>query len=150
MYRFYGAEAARQITALPTPSNRQLYPAVTDPCRLYDILLAHGWSAATCAPRLRGGWSHANPTMGQCSITAFLAQDIFGGAVYGVRLEDGAYHCYNIVDGILFDLASEQFGDIVLDYSGGVPQSRAQHFADAEKEARYRMLCAAVSAHSAQ
>lgn len=43
-------------------------------------------------------------------------QDLFGGKVYGVLRPDGNYHCYNEIDGVVFDLTSEQFGNEVLDY----------------------------------
>ena len=49
----------------------------------YDIL-SDIWCAETCAPRMRENWTRENQTLGQCSITAFLAQDIFGGKVYGI------------------------------------------------------------------
>ncbi len=58
-------------------------------------------------------------TLGQCSITAFLAQDIFGGRVYRIsnRMEE-FISCYNVIRDCKFDLTSEQFGDEVLDYRG--------------------------------
>ena len=107
--------------------------------RLYKRLLS-AWSIDTCAPRYRPEWSEENPTLGQCSITAFLVQDILGGEVYGVRLEDGAYHCFNEVDGFRFDLTSEQFGGAALDYDACVPQRRAEHFANEDKFLRYALL----------
>ena len=106
---------------------------------LYDKLRGI-WCAETCAPRLRDGWSPANPTLGQCSITAFLAQDIFGGQVYGICRPDGNYHCYNVVDGHVFDLTSEQFGGEKLCYEGNPEQSRQVHFAKEEKHQRYLLL----------
>ncbi len=42
-------------------------------------------------------WTPDNKTLGQCSITAFLAQDIFGGKVYGIPLPEGGVHCYNMI-----------------------------------------------------
>ncbi|MBQ5310443.1 MAG: hypothetical protein ILP19_00150 [Oscillospiraceae bacterium] len=114
-----------------------LYKGFT-PCSLYDML-TYIWSADTCAPRLRDGWSADDKTRGQCSVTAFLAQDVFGGEVYGIYRSDG-YHCFNVVDGIRFDLTSEQFHGEVLDYDSAVPQSREVHFAKEEKRLRYEML----------
>ena len=105
----------------------------------YD-LLTDIWCADTCAPRMRDRWSPDNKTLGQCSITAFLVQDMFGGKVYGVPLEDGNFHCFNDVDGCVFDLTSEQFGSEKLDYSGCPEQLREVHFAKAEKRERYEML----------
>jgi len=61
---------------------------------------------------MRDEWTKENITLGQCSITAFLAQDIFGGKVYGVPRPGGTFHCYNEVDRHIFDLTSEQFGDV--------------------------------------
>lgn len=119
---FYGCETAPQ--------------AVRD---MYSKLLSC-WSVETCAPRYRPEWSEMTPTLGQCSITSFLVQDILGGEVYGILLPDGAYHCFNVVDGFRFDLTSEQFGDEKLDYDVCVPQSREEHFNNADKYSRYLLL----------
>ena len=105
----------------------------------YD-LLSGIWCADTCAPRMRGGWSPDNKTLGQCSITAFLMQDIYGGKVYGVPLEDGGFHCFNIAGGCVFDLTSEQFGGAALDYENCPEQFRDIHFAKEEKRQRYEYL----------
>ena len=127
-YRFYGWEKA-DIT-----DSRGLTP------RDYYDLLCAVWSAETCAPRMREDWSPENPTLGQCSVTAFLMQDIYGGKVYGVPLEDGNFHCFNAVGGCVFDLTSEQFGDARLNYENCPEQFRAVHFAKAEKRQRYELL----------
>ena len=89
---------------------------------------------------MRKDWSRENKTLGQCSITAFLAQDIFGGNVYGVLREGGNYHCYNVAGGCMFDLTSEQFGDEILNYENNPGQSREVHFAKEEKRKRYEYL----------
>lgn len=128
MYRFYGWETAN----------------VTDdrgrtPRDIYD-LLSNIWCEYTCAPRMRKDWSEANRTLGQCSITAFLVQDLFGGKVYGVPLEDGNFHCFNVVGNCVFDLTSEQFGVTVLDYKNCPEQFREVHFAKEEKRQRYEYL----------
>ena len=110
-----------------------------DPRDYYD-LLSDIWSADTCAPRMREGWTADNKTLGQCSITAFLMQDIFGGDVYGIPREGGNFHCFNDVDGVVFDLTSEQFGDEVLDYTNCPKQDRSVHFQKEEKRQRYELL----------
>lgn len=127
-YRFYGWEAANIRDSLGLT-----------PCDYYD-LLSDSWCAETCAPRMRKDWTIENRTLGQCSVTAFLIQDIYGGKVYGVPLGDGNYHCFNDVDGCVFDLTSEQFGDTRLDYANCPEQDRAVHFAKAEKKERYELL----------
>ncbi len=127
-YRFYGWEKAdiKDKNGL-TPRD------------YYDILLSI-WCADTCAPRMREEWSADNPTLGQCSITAFLMQDIFGGRVYGILRPGGNYHCFNVVGDCVFDLTSEQFGDETLDYEDCPEQFREVHFAKEEKRLRYEYL----------
>ncbi len=132
-YHFYGWEGADVA-----PADKR-YKKIENPRRLYD-LLSEIWCEYTCAPRLRAGWSPENKTLGQCSITAFLAQDIFGGKVYGILRPGGNYHCYNAVDGCVFDLTSEQFGGEKLDYTDNPEQSREIHFAKTEKFERYQYL----------
>ena len=107
----------------------------------YD-LLSGIWCRKTCAPRMQDEWSEDNKTLGQCSITAFLVQDIYGGEVYGILRPGGNYHCYNVVDGHVFDLTSEQFGEEAasLEYEGNPVQSREVHFAKEEKRLRYEYL----------
>ncbi len=132
-YQFYGWEHAL------CPVVNKFYPGIETPQDLYDAL-SKVWCADTCAPRMRMNWSKENKTLGQCSITAFLVQDIFGGVVYGVPRPDGNFHCYNDVDGCVFDLTSEQFGDEKLSYENNPEQFREVHFAKEEKLLRYELL----------
>lgn len=108
--------------------------------RDYYDRLKSVWAADTCAPRMRQDWSPENPTLGQCSITAFLMQDIYGGKVLGVPLPDGNYHCFNVVGDCVFDLTSEQFQGVSLDYTNCPEQSRETHFTKEEKRLRYELL----------
>ncbi len=124
------------------------YPGINSPGELYDALCGI-WCEYTCAPRLRCHYSDENRTLGQCSITAFLAQDIFGGRVYGIPREGGTFHCYNEVEGRVFDLTSEQFGDERLDYGNNPEQSRDVHFANEEKRLRYEYLKNALKEYTA-
>ncbi len=133
-YHFYGWETANIRD-----------PQGLTPRDYYD-LLSDVWCAETCAPRMRADWTPANRTLGQCSITAFLMQDLYGGSVLGVPLGDGNFHCFNVVDGCVFDLTSEQFGDVRLNYADCPEQSRAVHFAKEEKRQRYELLKAKLSA----
>ena len=135
-YKFYGWENAdcESICADFSGNPRDLYDA-----------LSEIWCAETCAPRLREKWTSDNKTLGQCSITAFLAQDIFGGKVFGIERPDGNFHCYNVVGECVFDLTSEQFGDEKLVYENNPEQFREVHFQKAEKLARYQFLKNALS-----
>ena len=131
-YKYYGHDVHIDI------DNKE-YSHINNIQELYNAL-EKCWSIETCAPRLRREWSEENKTRGQCSITAFLVQDIMGGEVYGVPLSDGNYHCFNIVNGQKFDLTSEQFQDVTLDYEHVKEQSREVHFAKEEKYQRYLLL----------
>ena len=134
-YDFYGWENAAAV-----PINN-ICPSIHSPADLYDAL-SEIWCAETCAPRIRDKWTRENKTAGQCSVTAFLAQDIFGGKVYGIPTKDGNFHCYNVVGDCCFDLTSEQFGEEAKDlvYENNPEQFREVHFAKEEKRLRYELL----------
>ena len=133
-YRFYGWESA------DIRDERGLTP------REYYDLLSEIWCAETCAPRMRSDWSPENKTLGQCSISAFLLQDLYGGKVFGVPLGDGNFHCFNVVGDCVSDLTSEQFGDKKLNYTDCPEQFRETHFAKEEKRQRYELLKARLFA----
>lgn len=134
-YNFYGWQEADVRPVEPK------YAKAGTAREFYD-LLSGIWCRKTCAPRMQDEWSEDNKTLGQCSITAFLVQDIYGGEVYGILRPGGNYHCYNVVDGHVFDLTSEQFGEEAasLKYEGNPVQSREVHFAKEEKRLRYEYL----------
>ena len=89
-YSFYGWETANIRADSPA------FSFAGSPRDLYDRLLSC-WCPDTCAPRLRSQWSKDNPTWGQCSVTSFLVQDIFGGKVYGVPLPEGMVYISDLM-----------------------------------------------------
>ena len=131
-YPFYGHEYA---SIKPITNEYQIINSLFD---LYEIL-ERLWSAETCAPRMRNEWKKDNPSLGQCSITSFLVQDIFGGDVYGVKLDDGNYHLFNLINNNIYDLTSMQFKER-LNYTLDYPQDRNTHFKKEEKYLRYKLL----------
>lgn len=135
---FYGVENTENVRAIGSE-----YPGIRTPKDLYEVL-SGVWCEYTCAPRMRSEYHRKHMTYGQCSITAFLVQDIFGGKVYGVLRPGGNYHCYNEVDGHVFDITSEQFAGEELSYEGNPEQFREVHFAKTEKFERYKYLCKAL------
>lgn len=137
-YHFYGWEHAT------IPAITDQYRNIQTPTDLYDAL-TEIWCRKTCAPRMQHDWTTENCTLGQCSITAFLAQDIFGGKVYGILRSGGNYHCYNVIGDCVFDLTSEQFGDEKLNYEDNPEQFREVHFAKEEKRLRYEYLKKALA-----
>ena len=112
---------------------------IKNPDELFSLFLTL-WSKDTCAPRLKDKWNENDPTVGQCTITSFLIQDYFGGDVYGIKLDDGNYHCFNLIDGVIMDFACEQFHNEKLIYTLEYPQDRNIHFNKKEKYKRYLML----------
>ena len=136
-YKFYGHETA----GAPRPLESSL-AWLKSPLDLYDALSDGLWRRETCAPRMQDEWTPQNKTLGQCSITAFIVQDLFGGKVYGILRPGGNYHCYNVIGDARFDLTSEQFGEEAkkLVYDDKHLQSREVHFAKEEKKARYEYL----------
>lgn len=118
------------------PDHNELFNGTLN--ELYDVL-RNCWCKETCTPRMRADWNEDNKTLGQCSISAFLIQDIFGGKVYGVPLKDGNYHCFNLIKGNCYDLTSEQFPN-KLSYDLDHEQSRKTHFSKSEKYERYLLL----------
>ena len=139
-YRFWGHQSPAVKPIDPH------YRTIADQRDLYDRLNLI-WCADTCAPRMRSEWTPENKTLGQCSITAFLVQDIFGGEVYGILRPGGNYHCYNVIGDVRFDLTSEQFGDEILDYEDNPQQFREVHFAKEEKRLRYEYLRRQLEEH---
>ena len=129
-YDFYGFNKCENIKPI-------INIKINNPIDLYNILLEI-WSEYTCAPRLRSKWNINKKTVGQCSITAFLVQDIFGGDVYGTLVGNNL-HCFNVIDGITFDLTSSQF-DEELNYEKSNLQLRDNHFSKQEKYERYLYL----------
>jgi len=137
-YYFYGNENVGGISA-----ENHWYKGVETPLDMYDRL-EELWCAETCAPRMRVDWSEDNPTLGQCSITAFLVQDVFGGKVYAMTTDNGGLHCYNKIGEVIFDLTSEQFGEkageLVYDCSLLQDRESENHFFKEEKRERYNLL----------
>ena len=122
------------------PINNDFY-FVKNISNLYNIFLDI-WDINTCATRLREQYDSIHKSLGQCSISAFLIQDIFGGDVFGVKLDDGNFHCFNKIGDVIFDLTSEQFTirNIELNYTLEYPQNRENHFKKQEKYERYLLL----------
>ena len=139
-YGFYGHGDSGAVRARAAD-----YPGIETPKDLYRALWKL-WSRETCTPRMRKDWTEENRTLGQCAITAFLAQDIFGGRVWGIPLEGGGFHCFNAAEGRVFDLTSEQFRGQPLDYSLRYEQFRHVHFQREEKRERYETLKSALKA----
>ena len=67
-------------------------------------LLQQAWSV-----RSSSKWTSSNPAAGQCSVTALVLQDIFGGDILYTLVNERP-HFYNRISGCRYDLTKEQFG----------------------------------------
>lgn len=72
-------------------------------------------------------WNEANPTYGQCAVTALLVNDILGGEIVWAEVDlfDGKKesHYFNLIDGKEIDITRSQFteGTVV---PRGVPKTK--------------------------
>jgi len=93
--------------------------------------LGRCWSSRTSSR-----WSPEVPSRGQCSVTALVLQDHFGGEL--LRTPVGpASHFYNRIDGVRIDATAGQFPS-PLSYLD-LPATRAEAFADTS-QAQYDEL----------
>lgn len=54
-------------------------------------------------------WYPANPSIGQCHVSALLIQQQFGGHIAQGQTEEGIQHFWNVIDGITIDVTRDQF-----------------------------------------
>ena len=72
------------------------------------------WSLETCDPTDAAEWTPANPSRGQCAVTALVVHDLMGGELLEaeVHYHDGerqGFHYWNRLAGVDLDLTREQF-----------------------------------------
>ena len=76
-------------------------------------------------------WSKENPAKGQCSVTALIVEDLFGGEILKTKTIGGT-HFYNRIDGIRHDLTSSQFAEPI--HFDDASSSRQEAFLDTSVE----------------
>ena len=84
------------------------------------------WSKRTSSK-----WAPDNPAQGQCSGTALVIQDHFGGKLLKTKV-DGLWHFYNEINGVVYDFTDNQFAEPIL-YENE-PASRAEALSDTSQE----------------
>lgn len=87
-------------------------------------------------------WTLANPAAGQCSVTALVVQDHFGGRLLKTRVGD-AWHFYNELAGEACDFTSQQF-TCPVEYTHAAA-TREEVLADTSAEQYERMTKAFVT-----
>ena len=104
--------------------------------------LKKAWCKESCSPSLHENWPNGNIAKGQCFVTAVAVRERFGGEVYELHITEKEIHYYNVIDGEIVDLSSEQFGVPVTAefYRAGIPSDVALKMSDPIKRNRYAVL----------
>lgn len=104
--------------------------------------LKNAWCKESCSPSLRESWPNGSIAKGQCFVTAAAVKEAFGGEVYELHITEKEIHYYNMIDGEIVDLSSEQFGeDINSDfYRAGTPSDLVSKMNDPVKRKRFETL----------
>lgn len=104
--------------------------------------LKDAWCKESCSPSLRDKWPNGNIAKGQCFVTAAAVQESFGGEIFELRLKENEIHYYNVINGEIVDLSSEQFEEnITADfYKAGTLSNVAVRMSDPIKKERYAVL----------
>lgn len=104
--------------------------------------LKKAWCKESCSPSLRENWPNGNVAKGQCFVTAMAVRETFGGEVFELKIAENEIHYYNVINGEIVDLSSEQFGECITAdfYKAGVPSNAALRMSDPIKKDRYAVL----------
>lgn len=110
--------------------------------------LKNAWCKESCSPSLRENWPNGNLAKGQCFVTAMAVNEVFGGDVFELRITEKEIHYYNVIDGEIVDLSSEQFDEhITVDfYRAGTPTDIVLRMSDPVKKERYAVLISRINA----
>lgn len=95
------------------------------------------WSAASSSK-----YTPQNPALGQCGVTALVANDILGGDILKTRTHD-MWHFYNKIDDTIIDFTQSQF-DTPPKYDH-VPSNRQEALDDTHAD-QYAHLSKSVKA----
>lgn len=111
--------------------------------------IKNAWCKESCSPSLRENWPNGNIAKGQCFVTAIAVWETFGGEVFELKISENEIHYYNIVDGEIVDLSSEQFGEnITTDfYRAGKLSNVALRMSDSIKKDRYAVLISRINSN---
>lgn len=133
IYRFYGWEYADRIAPVKDCGAKTLGE--------FYLACLSAWNAETCSERFRHAWCAENPSTGQCTITAKLVNEYFGGEVLSLPLITGGMHSFNRIGSVIVDLACEQFGkDELLDFDSAIEIDAESLVADPDKARRCALL----------
>ncbi len=121
-------------------------------------LIAGCWSHETCDETDAAKWSKDRASIGQCTSTAYVLNDLLGGKLLGaeVTMPDGlpqGHHYWNLLDsGLEIDLTLDQFqnGEIVgppmvLERIFDVPEPGAERYLELRRRVEAALQAKASS-----
>lgn len=108
--------------------------------------IKNAWCKESCSPSLRENWPNGNIAKGRCFVTAIAVWETFGGEVFELKISENEIHYYNVINGKIVDLRSEQFGEnITADfYRTGKLSNVALRMSDPIKKDRYAVLISCI------
>lgn len=93
----------------------------------FNYILINSKLVQTWSPETSSLWTADNPALGQCGVTAFLMQELFGGELLKTNV-DGQWHFYNHIGGKSYDFTKSQFAE-PIQYDD-LPATEAEIFKD--------------------
>ena len=104
-----------------------------------ETILNSLYSKETCYPECRNQWNDDNKTLGHCAIVALIINDYFGGYICKMKVNNIS-HYFNLIDGEIVDLTSEQFKINDISYANYIIKTREDVLMDEDTKKRYEIL----------
>ena len=104
-----------------------------------ETILNSLYSKETCYPGCRNQWNDDNKTLGHCAIVALIINDYFGGYICKIKVNNIS-HYFNLIDGEIVDLTSEQFKINDIFYANYVIKTREDVLMNEDTKKRYEIL----------
>ena len=104
-----------------------------------ETILNSLYSKETCYPECRNQWNDDNKTLGHCAIVALIVNDYFGGYICKIKVNNIS-HYFNLIDGEIVDLTSEQFKINDISYANYVIKTREDVLMNEDTKKRYEIL----------
>jgi len=110
--------------------------------------IRESWSQDTAGSRYAATWSTTNPALGQCTVSALLIQDFFGGELVRMTvIDEGVEHHHTmnrLPGGILLDATAGGLGPLAM-YAPRLPETREETLDYQSTRDRYLLLKERVS-----
>ena len=107
---------------------------------LLKQIFSRHWTKETSSSSL---WNSNNLSTGQCVVSALAFQDIFGGCIKKVQINNIESHYFNTLNGHKYDLTADQYS-FIPDYSNGLVVDRTQILKNADTNKRYEIFKTAL------